>query len=64
MGIRIGIPIALSAGRVMAEQFYGVSAYNPEILGIAIFVLALSDMRGTDSREACYVRAADACFAD
>jgi hypothetical protein len=48
----------------MAEQFYGVSAYNPEILGIAIFVLALSDMRGTDSREACYVRAADACFAD
>jgi predicted permease len=42
MGLGIGIPIALLAGRVMAEQLYGVSAYDPGILGIAMFVLALS----------------------
>jgi predicted permease len=40
IGLAIGIPIALIGGRYMADQLYGVKAYDPASMGIAVLVLA------------------------
>jgi ABC-type antimicrobial peptide transport system permease subunit len=40
LGLLIGIPFALLAGRYMADQLYGVKPYDPLSLGIAVLVLA------------------------
>ena len=40
IGLAIGIPIALIGGRYMADQLYGVKAYDPMSMGIAVLVLA------------------------
>jgi predicted permease len=38
-GMAIGIPIALAGGRVLADQLYGVTNYDPVIVGSAATVL-------------------------
>jgi len=40
VGLVIGIPLVIVAGRLMASKLYGVGAFNPLILGAAIVVLA------------------------
>ncbi|MGO9261153.1 MAG: ABC transporter permease [Bryobacteraceae bacterium] len=39
VGIAVGIPVALAAGRLLAGQLYGVKTSDPVILGIAAVVL-------------------------
>jgi predicted permease len=39
IGLGIGIPVALAGGRLLSNQLYGVKAYDPFVLGAAIFVL-------------------------
>lgn len=41
IGLAIGIPAALLAGHLMASQLYGVSAYDPLALFVAVTTLAL-----------------------
>jgi macrolide transport system ATP-binding/permease protein len=41
LGLLIGIPLALGAGRLVASKLYGIRPYDPVILGAAIGVLAL-----------------------
>jgi len=40
LGLAIGVPVALAAGRVLAGQLYGVKSYDPMILGLAAMILA------------------------
>ena len=40
LGLAIGIPIALLGGRYIADQLYGVRAYDPVSIAIAVVVLA------------------------
>jgi ABC-type antimicrobial peptide transport system permease subunit len=40
IGLAIGIPVAIFAGRVMASQLYGVKSYDPAVLSITAAVLA------------------------
>ena len=40
LGLAIGIPVALGAGRLLASQLYGVKSRDPVILGLAAAVLA------------------------
>lgn len=39
VGLLIGIPAAIVAGHLMAAQLFGVSDYNPAVLGFSIVVL-------------------------
>jgi predicted permease len=39
VGLLIGIPAAIGAGHLMAAQLFGVSGYNPVVLGLSILVL-------------------------
>ena len=41
LGLVIGIPATLAAGRALASQLYGVKSYDPLIIGAASLVLAL-----------------------
>lgn len=41
IGLAIGIPVTIAAGRLAANQLYGVKSYNPLILSVAIAVLAI-----------------------
>jgi predicted permease len=41
LGLVIGIPATLAAGRALASQLYGVKSYDPLIVGGAALVLAL-----------------------
>ena len=40
LGLVIGVPLVILAGRLMASKLYGVGAFNPLILGAAILALA------------------------
>jgi ABC-type antimicrobial peptide transport system permease subunit len=40
IGLAIGIPVALLGGRFMASQLFGVRAWDPVSMGIAIAVLS------------------------
>ena len=40
LGLVIGVPLVILAGRLMASKLYGVGAFNPLILGGAILALA------------------------
>jgi len=40
LGLAIGIPVALLAGRLMASQLYGVRTYDPFTLAAAVVVLS------------------------
>jgi predicted permease len=42
VGLALGIPIALLGGRLMRSQLYGVHAYDPITVGIAIVALGAS----------------------
>ena len=42
VGLAIGIPAALAASRLIANQLYGVKAYDPVILSLAVLVLTAS----------------------
>ncbi len=39
LGLGLGIPISLAAGRAIASQLYGVKWYNPVIVGTSVVVL-------------------------
>jgi predicted permease len=41
IGLAIGIPLVIIAGRTMSSKLFGVSAFNPLIVGCAVLVLAL-----------------------
>lgn len=40
IGLAIGIPVALAGGRLMADQLFGVRAWDPTSVGIAVAVLS------------------------
>ncbi len=40
LGLAIGVPVALMAGRLMRSQLYGVRTYDPLTLGVAVLVLS------------------------
>jgi len=42
LGLAIGVPLALLAGRAIAAQLYGVGGYDPAVLGAAVVVLVAS----------------------
>jgi predicted permease len=39
LGIAVGVPIAILGGHFMADQLYGVRAWDPQSLGLAVVVL-------------------------
>jgi len=41
IGLIIGIPLVILAGRLMASKLYAVSAFNPLIVGVATLALAV-----------------------
>jgi predicted permease len=41
IGLLIGLPLAIVAGRVMASKLYGVAMFSPLILSLAVVVLAI-----------------------
>ena len=42
IGLRLGLPLAVGAGRLISAQLYGVSPWDPAALGIATAALAFS----------------------
>jgi len=42
LGLLLGIPLAIVAGRLISAQLYGVSSWDPMALGIAAVALAIS----------------------
>jgi ABC-type antimicrobial peptide transport system permease subunit len=42
IGLAIGIPAAIGAGRLMTTQLYGVKPWDPVILGVAVVMLGLA----------------------
>ena len=42
LGLTLGIPLALSAGRLLNSQLYGVNPHNPLIVTIATIALAVA----------------------
>ena len=41
VGLAIGVPVALLGGRLMSSQLYGVHAYDPMTLVVAVVVLSI-----------------------
>jgi ABC-type antimicrobial peptide transport system permease subunit len=42
IGLAIGVPAAIAAGRGMTNQLYGVKPYDPSMLALATLLLALA----------------------
>jgi predicted permease len=42
IGLAIGVPAAIAAGRAMTDQLYAVKPYDPVILSLAVLVLGLA----------------------
>jgi ABC-type antimicrobial peptide transport system permease subunit len=42
VGLLLGVPLAIGAGRLIATQLYGVSIWDPFALGVAAGSLAIS----------------------
>jgi len=42
IGLLLGIPLALAAGRFLGSQLYGINQYDPMIIALAILVLGSS----------------------
>jgi putative ABC transport system permease protein len=42
IGMAIGIPAAIGAGKLMSDQLYGVTPWNPVMLALAVLTLALA----------------------
>jgi ABC-type antimicrobial peptide transport system permease subunit len=40
IGLALGVPIAIGAGRLMSSELYQVSSYDPLVLTVAILALA------------------------
>lgn len=40
LGLAVGIPAAIGAGRLMAAELFGIGAWNPLVLGIVVALLA------------------------
>jgi len=47
IGLAIGIPMAIGAGRLIASQLYDVSSWDPMALSFAVFSLALCALIAT-----------------
>jgi len=41
IGLAIGIPAAIEAGRLMAAELFGIAAWNPLVLGTVVALLAV-----------------------
>jgi ABC-type antimicrobial peptide transport system permease subunit len=41
VGLLLGIPLAIGAGRLIAAQLYGVASWDPLALGMAAIALAI-----------------------
>jgi ABC-type antimicrobial peptide transport system permease subunit len=44
LGLVIGLPAAIVAGRAMTDQLYAVKPYDPVILALAVVVLGLASL--------------------
>jgi len=42
IGLGLGIPLAILAGRLMKDQLYGVRPWDPVMLSAAVVLLALA----------------------
>ena len=42
IGLAIGMPLAIAAGRLMTRQLFGVSPWDPLMLGMATLLLCLA----------------------
>jgi predicted permease len=42
VGLALGIPLAIGAGRLMTKQLFGVKPWDPVVLAVAIFLLCLA----------------------
>jgi ABC-type antimicrobial peptide transport system permease subunit len=42
IGLAIGIPAAIGAGRLMTSELYGVQPWDPMMLALAVLVLSLA----------------------
>jgi predicted permease len=42
VGLAVGVPLSLAAGRFLDHQLYGLSPYDPAVLSAAVLALALS----------------------
>ena len=42
LGLAIGIPLAIGAGRLMGSKLFGVHSYDPFVLGAAAALLGLA----------------------
>jgi ABC-type antimicrobial peptide transport system permease subunit len=42
LGLAVGVPLAIGAGRLISAQLYGVSFWDPVALGIASCALAVA----------------------
>ena len=42
IGLAIGIPAAIGAGKLMSDQLFGVKPWNPVMLALAVLTLALA----------------------
>ena len=47
IGLALGIPLAVGAGRLISAQLYGVSFWDPLALGLAATSLAVSGLVAT-----------------
>ena len=42
VGMALGIPAALGAGKLMTDQLFGVTPWNPMMLALPVLTLALA----------------------
>lgn len=42
IGLFLGIPLAISAGRLMATQLFEIRSWDPHVFGFSILALAVS----------------------
>jgi ABC-type antimicrobial peptide transport system permease subunit len=42
MGLLVGLPLTLAAGRVLGDQLYGMSPYNPVVTLVSVVSLGLA----------------------
>jgi ABC-type antimicrobial peptide transport system permease subunit len=47
VGLVVGIPLSLAAGRFLDHQLYGLSPYDPAVLSGAVLALAMSALVAT-----------------
>jgi len=66
IGLAIGIPAAIAAGRGITDQLYAVKPYDPAILAVATLVLGLAALvaAAVPARRAVNVNPTDALRAD